>query len=47
MLNKKLLKYILNVKHTIIDDVKSKFITEVSRPTLDDYLTTLEKLYYL
>lgn len=34
-------------KTTIIDDVKSKFITEVSRPTLDDYLTTLEKLYIL
>ena len=30
---------------TIIDDVKNEFTNELSRPTLDDYITTLEKLY--
>ena len=34
-------------KATILEDVKSKFTNEVSRPTLDDYLNTLEKLYIL
>lgn len=34
-------------KVTIVDDVKKKFVNEVSRPTLDDYLNTLEKLYIL
>lgn len=34
-------------KVTILDDVKNEFINEVSRPTLDDYLSTLEKLYIL
>lgn len=34
-------------KSTILDDVKSEFTSEVSRPTLDDYLNTLEKLYIL
>ncbi len=34
-------------KSTILEDVKSNFINEVSRPTLDDYLNTLEKLYIL
>lgn len=32
---------------TIIEDVKNEFIDEISRPTLDDYLTTLEKLFVL
>lgn len=34
-------------KSTILDDVKTEFTGEVSRPTLDDYLNTLEKLYIL
>ena len=34
-------------KSTILEDVKSNLINEVSRPTLDDYLNTLEKLYIL
>lgn len=34
-------------KTTILNDVKTKFTNEVSRPTLDDYLNTLEKLYIL
>lgn len=34
-------------KATILEDVKSHFINEISRPTLDDYLNTLEKLYIL
>lgn len=34
-------------KKTILEDVKTEFNEEVSRPTLDDYLTTLEKLYIL
>jgi len=34
-------------KATILDDVKIEFVNEVSRPTLDDYLNTLEKLYIL
>lgn len=34
-------------KSTILEDVKSNFINEVSRPTLDDYLNALEKLYIL
>lgn len=34
-------------KSTILNDVKSEFNNEVSRPTLDDYLNTLEKLYIL
>lgn len=32
---------------TIIEDVKNEFIDEVSRPTLDDYLSTLEKLFVI
>lgn len=34
-------------KFTILEDVKSEFASEISRPTLDDYLNTLEKLYIL
>ena len=34
-------------KKTILEYVKTEFNDEVSRPTLDDYLTTLEKLYIL
>lgn len=34
-------------KTTILEDVKNNFSTDISRPTLDDYLTTLEKLYIL
>lgn len=34
-------------KATILEDVKTTFTSEISRPTLDDYLNTLEKLYIL
>lgn len=34
-------------KSTILEDVKNTFNSETSRPTLDDYLSTLEKLYLL
>jgi len=34
-------------KKTILDDVKTEFMADLSRPTLDDYLNTLEKLYIL
>lgn len=34
-------------KTTLLEDVKNEFTNEVSRPTLDDYLNTLEKLYIL
>lgn len=34
-------------KSTILEDVKSEFVNDVSRPTLDDYLNALEKLYIL
>lgn len=34
-------------KTTILEDVKAEFVNEISRPTLDDYLSTLEKLYIL
>lgn len=34
-------------KTTILEDVKLDFSNDVSRPTLDDYLNTLEKLYIL
>lgn len=34
-------------KSTILNDVKNEFTGEISRPTLDDYLNTLEKLYIL
>lgn len=34
-------------KITILDDVKNEFFNELSRPTLDDYINTLEKLYIL
>ena len=34
-------------KSTILEDVKTEFASEVSRPTLDDYLNALEKLYIL
>ena len=34
-------------KSTILNDVKNEFVNELSRPTLDDYLNTLEKLYIL
>ena len=34
-------------KVTILDDVRTEFVNELSRPTLDDYLSTLEKLYVL
>ena len=32
-------------KSTILEDVKSEFVNEISRPTLDDYLNVLEKLF--
>lgn len=34
-------------KSTILEDTKSEFTNDISRPTLDDYLNTLEKLYIL
>lgn len=34
-------------KSTIISDVSNYFINEVSRPTADDYLSTLEELFVL
>lgn len=34
-------------KATILDDVKNEFTNELSRPTLDDYINALEKLYIL
>lgn len=34
-------------KSTILNDIKNEFNDEVSRPTLDDYLNTLKKLYIL
>ena len=34
-------------KSTILNDVKNEFINEISRPTLDEYLNALEKLYIL
>lgn len=34
-------------KATIINDISNLFSQEVSRPTADDYLTTLEKLFVL
>lgn len=34
-------------KSTILEDVRSEFVNDVSRPTLDDYLNALEKLYIL
>ena len=34
-------------KTTLLEDVKNEFTNEVSRPTLDDYLNILEKLYIL
>jgi hypothetical protein len=34
-------------KSKILKDIKSEFTNEVSRPTLDGYLSTLEKLYIL
>ena len=34
-------------KLTILNDVKNYFSNEISRPTLDDYINTLEKLYIL
>ena len=34
-------------KTTLLENVKNEFTNEVSRPTLDDYLNTLEKLYIL
>ncbi|HIQ94709.1 TPA: ATP-binding protein [Candidatus Ventrenecus stercoripullorum] len=34
-------------KTTILDDVKTEFSIGLSRPTLDDYLSALEKLYIL
>ena len=32
---------------TIMEDVRNEFASEVSRPTLDDYLNTLEKLFVI
>ncbi len=32
---------------TIIEDVKNEFFDEISRPTLDDYMNTLEKLFVI
>lgn len=34
-------------KATILNGVKNEFVDDISRPTLDDYLNTLEKLYIL
>ena len=34
-------------KTTLLEDVKTEFTSEISRPTLDDYLNALEKLYIL
>ena len=34
-------------KSTILEGTKSEFTNDISRPTLDDYLNTLEKLYIL
>lgn len=34
-------------KATILEDVKNEFTNELSRPTLDDYINALEKLYIL
>ena len=34
-------------KSTILEDVKLEFENELSRPTLDDYLNALERLYIL
>mgnify|MGYP004526614535 FL=1 len=34
-------------KTTLLEDTKSEFSSDISRPTLDDYLNTLEKLYIL
>jgi len=34
-------------KSTIISDISNLFLHEVSRPTVDDYLSTLEKLFVL
>lgn len=34
-------------KSTIINDIANHFYQEVSRPTIDDYLSTLEKLFVL
>ncbi len=34
-------------KKTIINDISTIFKEEISRPTVDDYLTTLEKLFVL
>lgn len=32
---------------TIVEDVKNEFVDEISRPTLDDYLNTLGKLFVI
>jgi len=32
-------------KITILEDIKNEFVVEISRPTLDDYLNVLEKLF--
>jgi uncharacterized protein len=34
-------------KTTLLEDVKTEFTSKISRPTLDDYLNVLEKLYIL
>lgn len=34
-------------KSTILEDTRNEFTNDVSRPTLDDYLNALEKLYIL
>ena len=34
-------------KTTVIEDIKNEFVDEMSRPTLDDYLNVLEKLFVI
>ena len=34
-------------KATIIEDIKNEFVNEMSRPTLDDYINVLEKLFVI
>ena len=34
-------------KSTILEDIKNNFTNDMSRPTLDDYMNALEKLYIL
>ena len=34
-------------KATILEDIKNEFVDEMSRPTLDDYINVLEKLFVI